>query len=75
MVFKEFKEPVFVYSAECDICKTPFEHPIEGWTTFLNEDYMLDSMGSYGWYVDEKHYCPTCHTIDDDDNLIIKPQP
>lgn len=30
-----------------------------------------------GWHVTEdgKHYCPECHIIDDDDNLIIKPKP
>lgn len=51
-----------VYSAECDICKTDFEHPYEGWTVFLNEDMMLDSMANSGWHNgDEGCLCPKCH--------------
>jgi len=66
-------ETAHVYSAECDICKIDFEHPFEGWTTFLNQDYMMDSMGSSGWHIgDEGCYCPKCHSIDDEDNVIIK---
>lgn len=66
-------EPRNVYSAECDVCKNDFEDPFEGWTVFLNEDHMIDRMGDMGWHIDEiKCYCPNCHTIDDEDNLIIK---
>ena len=66
-------EPTFVYLAECDICKSEFEHPYEGWTTFLNQDYMTDSMSSAGWHIDDNNsYCPKCHHIDDEDNLFLK---
>lgn len=65
----------FPYSAECDICKDDFEHPFEGWALFLDQDYMLDSMGNYGWHLvdgSDLCYCPKCHEIDENDNLIIK---
>ena len=67
------QEHLPVYSAECDICKVDFEHPFEGWTVFLNEDNMLDSMSNAGWHIDgQKCYCPKCHEIDGEDNLIVK---
>ncbi len=64
--------PSTVYSAECDVCKETFEHPYEGWSIFLDQDRMLDNMGDSGWHIDGINcYCPKCHEIDGDDNLII----
>ena len=68
------EEQAPVYSAECDMCKTDFECPFEGWSIFMSKDHMTDSMSNRNWHIDgDTCYCPKCHEIDDDDNLILKP--
>lgn len=54
----------------CDICEEPFED-YSGYSIFVS-DTDVDPTDCE-WYVDnDKHYCPSCHTIDENDNLILK---
>lgn len=53
----------------CDNCGDTYENH-SGFTVFFfsSDAHPEDD----DWYVDnDTHYCPDCHTIDDDDNLII----
>jgi hypothetical protein len=64
---------VKMYTVTCDICgKEAFA---EGEYSCWNEPVFAEEMAEEdGWYCkDNVHYCPDCYTIDDDDNLIIKP--
>ena len=73
MIIMIEEENAIVYSAECDICKVYFEDPFEGWTVFLSMDNMIYRMDTSGWHREERRcYCPKCHEIDDEDNLIFK---
>ena len=63
------------YVASCNLCDSDFEHPIEGWSLFNDKDIIYDSMLGAGWYISDDDnddcYCPKCHKIDNDDNLIV----
>lgn len=75
-MINERQEPI--YSAQCDVCKTDFEHSFEGWTSFMNRDMMTERMVDQEWYFgdgeqgeDGKHYCPDCYHIDEEDNFNL----
>ena len=54
----------------CDNCEAPYEDcsGFSIWPDKSSVDPKDDD-----WYVDEdKHYCPSCYTIDENDNLILK---
>lgn len=60
------------YYVECDNCKETLETEHEGWSFFLDKGQAHDEADNHQWYeVDNKYYCPACHKVDDDDNLII----
>lgn len=67
------KEEEFT-GASCDVCKEGYEAAHTGYTFFMDESNLYEEMTDDGWHVtdDNKHYCPNCHSIDDDDNLTIK---
>lgn len=55
---------------ECDNCGDHYEDG-HGFAIFVDEGSVNPEDDD--WHeIDGKHYCPDCHTIDDDDNLIIK---
>lgn len=55
---------------ECDNCFKEFED-YSGFSLFSDGDNAHPE--DRGWYVhDEVHYCPDCHTINDDDEVIVK---
>jgi len=59
----------------CDNCGETFEESHNGFSIFLDENQANDEADNDGWSLhneNNKHYCPSCHTIDDDDNLIVK---
>ena len=57
---------------KCNNCGDVYEH-VEGWTIFASKTDVNPEEDD--WYVeDDTHYCPDCHEIDEDDNLIVKPQ-
>lgn len=62
-----------ISSATCDVCKKDFLHKFEGWSLYFHEDVMLEYMLDAEWHIEgNKCYCPSCHKIDDYDNVIIK---
>jgi hypothetical protein len=57
----------------CDNCKEQFEEFNSGFSIFIDENQAHENADNAGWYLhDGKQYCPDCHWIDDEDNLIIK---
>lgn len=53
----------------CDNCKAQFEDA-SGFSVFADSHHT--DPADYDWHVDDdKHYCPDCHSIDDDDNVFI----
>ena len=64
-------------SITCDNCGETYTNDHSGFSWFPNNSDAYEEAGDDGWHEteDEKHYCPDCHEIDDDDNLIIKPKP
>lgn len=63
-------EPIECIIIKCNHCGEIFEDG-HGFTIF--PDYTTTNPEDYGWHVDEgKHYCPGCHEVDENDNLIIK---
>jgi hypothetical protein len=66
-------KPITIFTILCDGCgKDLFEHTeFSGWG---EKDYVNDEAKEDGWHLDEeKHYCHQCHTIDDNDEVILKP--
>ena len=58
---------------KCDNCKELYTETHNGFSFFSDELNAQESADNDGWFHDnKKHYCPNCHTIDDDDKLIIK---
>lgn len=54
----------------CDNCENPYEDG-NGFSIFSDETCVHPEDNE--WYVDEdKHYCPSCYELDEDDNLILK---
>jgi len=68
-----------MYSGVCDCCGKTMEHWHEGWTCLADKESVLECMDNQSWYTEETgdgenrdlHYCPNCHKVDDDDNLIV----
>jgi hypothetical protein len=69
-MIKEIK----VFTIVCDICGADLlkEDDEAGWD---DKDYLMEIAKDNLWAtLEDKHYCPDCHTKDDDDNIIIKPK-
>lgn len=62
------------WSADCDGCGESFcSENKEGFTIFSDEGQLGEDMDSEGWYRnDNRCYCPNCHTINDEDELVLK---
>jgi hypothetical protein len=60
------------FVGRCNVCNNMFES-VEGWCLFIDESTLAESMWDKDWHLDGSDcYCPDCHEIDDEDNLIIK---
>ena len=64
-----------LYGIQCDSCATYYVDEHNGIGYWLESSSAEESAMDKGWYCDEKHYCPNCHTIKDDDELVINPKP
>jgi len=62
---------------ECDVCKETFQDDFTGFSIFIDKQSAIDRAQEYAWHEteDEKHYCPKCHSFDDEDNLVINQPP
>lgn len=64
--------PIQSFILCCDNCNESYENG-NGFGIFADKDAAKDDAVDDGWYDDgDKHYCPKCFTIDDDDKLIVK---
>lgn len=65
-------KPVTFYSATCDCCGEGWYNDHYGWSAMNGEEEMRQMLYDDEWHVDgDKQYCPSCHRIDDDDNIVI----
>lgn len=56
----------------CDNCKETYRDDNSGFSIFLDKGTANEYACNDEWYeVDGKHYCPECHTINDEDELTI----
>jgi hypothetical protein len=66
-------EKVEMYTVVCDNCGHDIGADDE-YSCWNDKGYAEDNAMQSEWYREgEKHYCPDCFDIDDEDNLIILP--
>ena len=65
---------VEMYTVICDNCKKYFGS--EGDYSCWNDDHFAEdnAMDSDWLKIDDCHYCTDCHSIGDDDELVIDPK-
>lgn len=63
------------YSIECDGCKAEAENG-EGHCYWADLSMTKENARESDWHTtdDDKHYCPNCHSFDDNDELVLTPQ-
>ena len=63
------------YAIECDVCKTQAENGDGHWF-WADENTTKENAMECEWHTeDDKHYCPDCHSFNDEDELVIKVLP
>jgi len=66
---------ITIYTIICDVCGLDANKNTDyaGWTEL---EPTLDTATDSGWYIEEDHhYCPDCHSFDDDDILVVNTNP
>lgn len=72
------KREMKMYTVECDLCKSQFidkHNGFVGWTDYEGaRETAMDSGWLENWQQGEeqKHYCPDCYMINDEDEVIDK---
>ena len=62
---------VEMYTVECDNCKKTSGEDSE-YSCWNDDAYALENAMDNDWIEhEEKHYCPDCYKIDDNDNITI----
>lgn len=62
------------YGIQCDRCREIFEHPITGFTIWVDTGAAFEYAQEYSWIEHEgKHYCPECYEYDLNEEIVIKP--
>ena len=68
-------EEVVMFGAQCDNCKEDWEDVNHGWVALNDKGGLTENLVESGWHVEtdgeERCYCPECHSIGDEDELII----
>lgn len=70
---------VKMFTVQCDNCEKVYEG--DDYAAWNDEGYAVECAENSGWYKDfesngpNKHYCPKCFAFDDEDNLVINPNP
>lgn len=60
-----------MYTVICDNCGVSVFDGCD-YDGFSDENYVEQTAEESNWVNDdEKHYCPSCYTYDDDDNLVV----
>lgn len=64
-----------MFALYCDVCSRHYTEENQGYCAWPDKSSVdVDAAEQDGWHIDtynDKHYCPRCHEIDDNDNLII----
>lgn len=56
----------------CDNCGDEFIDNHSGFSIYVDENGAQEAADDYGWHSEGgKHYCHDCHTINDNDELVI----
>lgn len=62
-----------LYGIKCDRCREVFEDS-EGHTVFFDKGDAEEGVAEDSWHCDgDKHYCPNCYFVDDNDVITVKP--
>lgn len=57
---------------QCDNCKDTYQNENSGFSFWLDRNEAWENADVDGWAEDgDKHYCASCHTYNDDDELLI----
>ena len=65
-------QKVECFILECDNCGEVYRNEHTGYSIWVTESDCYDDAQEDGWYEeDEKYYCPLCHFIDEEDNIIL----
>ncbi len=64
--------PIECVILTCDNCEIPFEDG-SGFSIFPDGNSAQERASDSDWEIqDERHYCPGCYIVDDDEKVIIK---
>ena len=64
---------VTMHGATCDNCGDAWYNDHYGWSAMSDDSSLKQMLYDDEWHTDgDKHYCPNCYTLDDDDNLILR---
>lgn len=63
-----------MFGATCDGCKEQWADGHNGYIALSQQGHLESQLQDSGWEImpDKTCYCPDCHYIDSNDNLIIK---
>lgn len=63
---------VDMYTAECDLCGCHAE--FGDYSCYADKSRVREEASESGWHFtdDDKCYCEDCHSIDDNDSLVLK---
>lgn len=72
-------QEIKMFGCFCDNCGDQWDDDETGYCAFTDAFSMKDHLvDDTHWHTlsgtPDRHYCPECFTIDDNDNLIIKPK-
>ena len=67
--------PITMYACKCDNCDEIWNNA-DGVMAYADSEHVRDTVAECEWHISEdgKTYCPDCHTIGDDDEVVIKPE-
>lgn len=60
---------IMMYTVKCDNCGEQFSY--DEFAGFTDFGYALDMAYNSGWNTEDKHYCPDCWELDDEDNVVV----
>lgn len=64
---------VTMVGLRCDNCGKTYQNENTCFTAFVDKQDCAEDAEEGGWHVGRiNQYCPSCHEIDDEDNLILK---
>jgi hypothetical protein len=68
-------QPITMYEAECDNCGEQYV-TYDGICAYHEAEQMKERLMEAEWHTDgDKHYCPECWSLNDNDEVVIKPKP